>query len=248
MTAEQTVCTCRFFIDWQVFHFVDWQVSHFVDWQVSHFVHWQVSHWHCPQFHAYFPTGNSYPAIVADMLSDAIGCIGFSWVCNPLLLRTVTSTTLPSEQTLCVFAYGHSMHVLTSLVQISSPACTELEVVMMDWLAKILNLPEQFMSGGKGGGVIQVSDWNFQQCDFIPYTTKMAKCIEQTIFSLRYGQGTASEATLVGLLAARSRTIQSEKNANPSVTSADVMNRLVCYCSDQVRPMSKPPFIDVGIR
>ena len=42
------------------------------------------------------------------------------------------------------------------LFQISSPACTELEVVMMDWLAKLLKLPEQFMSGGKGGGVIQV--------------------------------------------------------------------------------------------
>ena len=26
---------------------------------------------------------NSYPAIVADMLSDAIGCIGFSWIASP---------------------------------------------------------------------------------------------------------------------------------------------------------------------
>ena len=26
-----------------------------------------VTHWHHPQFHAYFPTANSYPAIVADM-------------------------------------------------------------------------------------------------------------------------------------------------------------------------------------
>ena len=43
-----------------------------------------------------------------------------------------------------------------SPVQISSPACTELEVVMMDWLGKMLQLPEAFLSGGKGGGVIQV--------------------------------------------------------------------------------------------
>ncbi len=35
-----------------------------------------VTHWHHPQFHAYFPTANSYPAIVADILSDAIACIG----------------------------------------------------------------------------------------------------------------------------------------------------------------------------
>ena len=39
-----------------------------------------ITHWHSPHFHAYFPTANSYPAICADILSDAIACIGFSWV------------------------------------------------------------------------------------------------------------------------------------------------------------------------
>ncbi|XP_066152705.1 aromatic-L-amino-acid decarboxylase-like [Euwallacea fornicatus] len=78
-----------------------------------------VTHWHSPRFHAYFPTANSYPAIVADILSGAIACIGFSWI--------------------------------------ASPACTELEVVMLDWLGKALGLPEEFLacSKGKGGGVIQ---------------------------------------------------------------------------------------------
>ena len=38
-----------------------------------------------------------------------------------------------------------------------SPAVTELETVMMDWLAKLLALPECFMSNGEGGGVIQGS-------------------------------------------------------------------------------------------
>ncbi|XP_055837642.1 3,4-dihydroxyphenylacetaldehyde synthase 2 [Episyrphus balteatus] len=42
---------------------------------------------------------------------------------------------------------------------ICSPACTELEVVVMDWLAKFLNLPSEFLhsSEGPGGGVIQGS-------------------------------------------------------------------------------------------
>jgi len=40
--------------------------------------------------------------------------------------------------------------------QIASPACTELEMVVMDWLAKLLDLPGDFLSTGKGGGVIQV--------------------------------------------------------------------------------------------
>jgi glutamate/tyrosine decarboxylase-like PLP-dependent enzyme len=39
-----------------------------------------ITHWQSPHFHAYFPTANSYPAICADILSDAIACIGFSWV------------------------------------------------------------------------------------------------------------------------------------------------------------------------
>lgn len=39
-----------------------------------------VTHWQHPRFHAYFPAGNSYPSILGDMLSDGIGCIGFSWV------------------------------------------------------------------------------------------------------------------------------------------------------------------------
>ena len=78
-----------------------------------------VTHWHHPQFHAYFATANSYPSIVADILSDAIGCIGFSWI--------------------------------------ASPACTELEMVMMNWMGKMLALPEDFLfrPGGQGGGVIQ---------------------------------------------------------------------------------------------
>jgi aromatic-L-amino-acid decarboxylase len=78
-----------------------------------------ITHWHSPHFHAYFPTANSYPAICADILSDAIACIGFSWI--------------------------------------ASPACTELEVVMLDWLAKMLKLPEFYLAsfGGLGGGVIQ---------------------------------------------------------------------------------------------
>ncbi|KAL5972965.1 hypothetical protein ACLOJK_039772 [Asimina triloba] len=39
---------------------------------------------------------------------------------------------------------------------LASPAATELETIVMDWLAKLLKLPQSFMfSGGSGGGVIQ---------------------------------------------------------------------------------------------
>uniref|UniRef100_A0A1I8B4U1 Aromatic-L-amino-acid decarboxylase n=1 Tax=Meloidogyne hapla TaxID=6305 RepID=A0A1I8B4U1_MELHA len=44
-----------------------------------------VTHWTHPRFHAYFPAGNSFPSILADMLSDALGAIGFSWAACPAM-------------------------------------------------------------------------------------------------------------------------------------------------------------------
>ncbi|KAL3754563.1 hypothetical protein ACJRO7_001758 [Eucalyptus globulus] len=38
---------------------------------------------------------------------------------------------------------------------LASPAATELEMVVMDWLARMLKLPKSFMFAGTGGGVIQ---------------------------------------------------------------------------------------------
>ncbi|KAM5190241.1 aromatic-L-amino-acid decarboxylase isoform 2-T2 [Callospermophilus lateralis] len=85
----------------------------------------------------------------------------------------------------------------------ASPACTELETVMMDWLGKMLQLPEEFLAGkdGEGGGVIQ---------------------------------GSASEATLVALLAARTKVTRRLQAASPELTQAAIMEKLVAYFSDQV--------------
>lgn len=37
----------------------------------------------------------------------------------------------------------------------TSPACTELETHVLDWLVEMLDLPAKFLSSGSGGGVIQ---------------------------------------------------------------------------------------------
>ncbi|KAM3872934.1 aromatic-L-amino-acid decarboxylase [Diretmus argenteus] len=123
-----------------------------------------VTHWQSPYFYAYFPAACSYPAMLADMLSGAIGCIGFTWA--------------------------------------ASPACTELETVMLDWLGKMVKLPEDFICGttGRGGGVIQ---------------------------------GTASEATLVALLAARCKAVRRVQATDPQRSEADIIGKLVGYTSDQ---------------
>jgi glutamate/tyrosine decarboxylase-like PLP-dependent enzyme len=43
------------------------------------------------------------------------------------------------------------------MLWLTSPACTELETHVMDWLVEMLALPEQFKSTATGGGVIQDS-------------------------------------------------------------------------------------------
>ncbi|XP_011308065.1 histidine decarboxylase isoform X1 [Fopius arisanus] len=123
-----------------------------------------VTHWQSPHMHAYFPALNSPASLIADMLADAINCLGFTWA--------------------------------------SSPACTELETIVMNWLGKMIGLPDDFLHrpGGSGGGVIQT---------------------------------TASEATLVCLLAARTRAIRAIQESEPDRSPAEINSRLVAYCSDQ---------------
>ncbi|HON07647.1 MAG TPA: pyridoxal-dependent decarboxylase [Verrucomicrobiota bacterium] len=49
----------------------------------------------------------------------------------------------------------------------TSPACTELETHVLDWVADILHLPEQFKSTAQGGGVIQDSASSAALCAII---------------------------------------------------------------------------------
>ncbi|WKX96472.1 hypothetical protein Q1695_012704 [Nippostrongylus brasiliensis] len=44
-----------------------------------------ITHWQHPRFHAYFPAGNSYPSILADLLCDMTGAMGFSWAACPAM-------------------------------------------------------------------------------------------------------------------------------------------------------------------
>jgi aromatic-L-amino-acid decarboxylase len=46
----------------------------------------------------------------------------------------------------------------------TSPACTELEMRMLDWLVEMLSLPEHFLSTSTGGGVIQDSASSANLC------------------------------------------------------------------------------------
>lgn len=43
------------------------------------------------------------------------------------------------------------------MLWLTSPACTEVEMVMMDWLVDLMGLPQTWKMDGPGGGVIQMS-------------------------------------------------------------------------------------------
>jgi len=76
-----------------------------------------ITHWQSPNFFAYFPSNNSGPSILGDLLASGLGVQGMLWA--------------------------------------TSPACTELETRVLDWLVAALGLPERFLSATVGGGVIQ---------------------------------------------------------------------------------------------
>ncbi len=65
-----------------------------------------MTHWQSPHFHAYFPANTSYPSILAEMITAALGAQCMMWD--------------------------------------TSPAATELEKKVMNWLKKMTGLPETF--------------------------------------------------------------------------------------------------------
>jgi len=50
------------------------------------------------------------------------------------------------------------------MLWVTSPACTELEMRVLDWLVEMLELPEHFLSTNTGGGVIQDSASSANLC------------------------------------------------------------------------------------
>ncbi|MDY6820194.1 MAG: aminotransferase class I/II-fold pyridoxal phosphate-dependent enzyme [Deferribacterota bacterium] len=53
------------------------------------------------------------------------------------------------------------------MLWLTSPACTELEIRVMDWVVQLLGLPEKFTFNDKGGGVIQDSASSAALCAII---------------------------------------------------------------------------------
>jgi aromatic-L-amino-acid decarboxylase len=63
----------------------------------------------------------------------------------------------------------------------TSPACTELETHVLDWLAGMLALPERFMSSGSGGGVIEDSASSASLCALLAARERATGCASNQV-------------------------------------------------------------------
>ena len=59
----------------------------------------------------------------------------------------------------------------------TSPACTELETHVLDWLVEMLDLPEKFKSNGPGGGVIQDTASSATLCALLAARERMMRSL-----------------------------------------------------------------------
>lgn len=131
---------------------------------------------------------------------------------------------------------------------ITSPACTELETIVMDWLAKALHLPKFYLSETTGVSVAMCL-----QMTFIFTTCLIATKIFQIIgiYSTQGGsiQDTASSAGIVAILAAKEKKRSQLKSqlGQEKFNEADFQSKLVCYVSDQTHSSIQKACMITGV-
>ncbi|MFS7909447.1 putative pyridoxal phosphate-dependent decarboxylase, pyridoxal phosphate-dependent transferase [Helianthus anomalus] len=103
---------------------------------------------------------------------------------------------------------------------LASPAATELEMVVMEWLLKLLQLPKSFSFSSDGGGVIHGSTCESFVCTLVAAREKklsqreadfgmlVVYCSDQTHFSLQ------KACQVVGISPNNVRSIQTKKSMN----------------------------------
>ena len=96
-------------------------------------------------------SGESFEAIVRDL--DSIVLPGLTHWQNPNWHAYFPANTSGPSILADLISSGLGVQ---GMIWSTSPACTEVETLVMDWMAKALDLPECFLSEpGPGGGVLQ---------------------------------------------------------------------------------------------
>ncbi|KAJ2357711.1 hypothetical protein GGF43_001295 [Coemansia sp. RSA 2618] len=115
----------------------------------------------------------------------------------------------------------NSMYSVIGFNWVCSPAATELEIVVMDWLGKLVGLDSRFLSPspenpeGRGGGVIQ---------------------------------GSASEAMVVAMIAAREMALDHLRSQGVPECEINMRkHKLIAYASDQTHSAAEKASKIIGV-
>ena len=95
-------------------------------------------------------TGESFDDVMADL--DRVVLPGITHWQHPSWFAFFNSNTSGPSMVADIISSGLAVQ---GMLWQTSPACTEVETRMMDWLVEMLGLPDSFLSTGDGGGVIQ---------------------------------------------------------------------------------------------
>jgi aromatic-L-amino-acid/L-tryptophan decarboxylase len=115
----------------------------------------------------------------------------------------------------------------------TSPACTELETHVLDWLVAMLGLPQKFLSSSTGGGVIQDTASSATLCAMLAarerataYTTNMhganGKLVAYTSTQAHSSLEKAAMIAGIGLNNLRLLEVDTEFAMNPAVLKAQI--------------------------
>jgi len=96
------------------------------------------------------PKGESFAAILADV--DEVIMPGITHWQSPNFFAYFPANNSGPSILGEMLAAGLGVN---GMLWATSPACTELETRMLDWVAQLLDLPSAFRSNSMGGGVIQ---------------------------------------------------------------------------------------------
>ncbi len=121
----------------------------------------------------------------------------------------------------------------------TSPACTELETHVLDWLVPMLGLPEKFLSTNTGGGVIQDTASSASLCALLAgreratrYTSNAKGCDSKLIAycSTQTHSSVEKAAKIAGLGAENLHAIPVDENfaLRPDELSRQIARRQSC--------------------
>ncbi|CAF3906258.1 unnamed protein product [Rotaria magnacalcarata] len=128
----------------------------------------------------------------------------------------------------------------------ASPACTELETIMLDWIGRMMALPVGFLPFDpvRDDKDSDDDDDEEESCSESEVEIKANNSHDSVMNGETHREskqsrhigggvllGSASECILVAMLAARTKKITSKRLADPLMEDGQILARLVCYTS-----------------